>query len=505
MPNIFHKYQKPIWIVLTLVVIISFVILFQGGSMISHGVLGGGSEKVGTIYGQTITDTDFIRDAHKFQIARALQMDALIGPLAGTAQNINEALQNYVLNSYVFDHEAAALQVFPTDAEVQDELMEVPGFQTNGRFDPDKLKSFVGNDLPALGFTDAVIDELVRKEVQVKKVTELIGVTVDLTPAELQNRFMAENQRMKIDVIRLNTSDLEKSIAVSDADAQKAYDAKKDSYQTEEKRKVSVASFELSDAEKQLKGKDRTDALQKAGNVAWQFAQAAVDKNANFADQAKKFGAPLTQSAFFTAEQPDPALSNIPALATTAFKLSSDYPSSDVLEGPNGYYVLHLEGDEPGKQMTFQEAKPLVVAEVQKERAAQLMQTKATDVRNQIEAAMKAGKSITDAAAAVGVKVESVPEFSLASASKLDLPDMQPILQAAVALGDGQLSDVVSTDAGGLLVYMESRPPMDKGSRVLGELMMKEQFTAQKRAGAFEEWLRLRREAARLQLFQRAS
>jgi len=503
MPNLFHKYQQPIWIVLTIGVIASFI-LFWNGSMISHGVLGG-TERVGAIYGRPITDTDFIQQAHKFQIAMMLQMNGLVQPLVGSAQNQDEALQNFVFNSYVFNHEADALQIYPTDAEMQDALSQVPGFQTDGRFDPAKLTEFVQDRLPPLGFTDSVIDDLVREQVRIQKVIQVIGATVDLSPAELQNRYLAENEKMDISVVRLSTSDLEKSIAVSDADAQKEYDAHKETYQSPEERKVSVASFELTDAQKALKGRDRTDALQKLSGDSWNFAQSVVDKSANFADEAKKAGVTVTTTGLFSQQQPDPALANMTDGATTAFKLTADYPSSDVVQGNNGYYVLHLEGAVPSRQLDFEEAKPQVIAEIQKDRAAQLMQTRATDVRNQIQAGLTGGKSIEDAAAAAGLKAEEIPPFALADASKVDVPDLQSIIQSAVALGKGQLSDFESTDAGGYILYMKNREPVSPDMAKIGEMLVRDQFAGQKRVAAFLEWLRLRREAARLQLFQRSA
>jgi peptidyl-prolyl cis-trans isomerase D len=503
MPNIFHKYQQPIWIILTIGTIASFI-LFWNGSMISHGVLGG-TQRVGAIYGRSISDTDFVQQAHKFQIASKLEMNGLVQPLVGAAQNENEALQNFVFNSYVFNHEADALQIYPTDAEMQTALAQVPGFQTDGRFDPAKLTEFVQDDLPPLGFTDAVIDELVREQVRIQKVMQLIGSTVDLSPAELQNRYLAENEKMDISVIRLSTSDLEKSIQVSDADAQKEYGAHKETYQSPEQRKVSVANFELTDAQKALKGRDRTDALQKLSSDSWNFAQSAVDKSVNFGDQAKKAGVAVTVTGLFSQQQPDPALANITDGAATAFRLSADYPTSDVVQGPNGYYVLHLEGTAPSRQLSFDEAKAQVIGEVQKDRAAQLMQTRATEVRDQIQAGLKAGKSIQDAAAAAGAKVEDIPPFALADSSKVDVPDLQSIIQSAVSLAKGQLSDFESTDAGGFLLYMKNREPVSPDDAKVGEMLVRDQFAGQKRVGAFLEWLRLRKEAARLQLFQRAS
>jgi len=502
MVNLIRKYQQPVLIGITILVIVTFIWFWNGSQAGRAGLAG--ANKVATIYGQAITDTDVKRLEGKFQIAEALGLTELLQSLVGTAQNQQDAVNNFITNSYVFDHEADALQVFPTDAEVQDELAKVPGFQTDGRFDPNKLTDFVQNKLPSLGFSDSVIDELVRDQVRVRKVMALIGASVELTPAELKNQFETENEKMEISVVRLNTSDVEKGIAVSDADAKKTYDQHKDTYRSEEQRKVTIASFEMTDAQKELKGKERTDVLQKLGNDAWTFAQAVVEKGSDFAGQAKKYGVQLGESALFTASHPDPGLTKITGLATNAFKLSREYPSSDVLEGKNGYYVLHLVDTVPSTQLSFDEAKAKVVAQIQKERAAQLMQTKAIDARNRIAAALKEGKSFSEAAIGAGLTAESIPSFTLTEASKLDVPDFQSIIQSAIALGSGQLSDFVPTESGGLMVYMQSRQAPDKDTAAIGESMVETQYARQKQVGAFLEWMRLRKDKARLQIMQRS-
>ena len=498
MVNLIRKYQQPVLIGITILVIVTFIWFWNGSQAGRAGLAG--ATTVAKIYGQSITDAEIKKDVSKFEIARALGLNDLIRALAGAAENEQQALENFVFNSYVLNHESDALQIVPSDAEVEEELEHVPGLQTDGRLDPKKLQDFVHNVLPSRGFSDAVIDELVREQVKVKKIKGLIGSTLEVTPAELKNRYAEENEKMELQVVRVNASDLEKAIAVTDADAQKEYDAHKDAYRSDEKRQVSVASFELTDAQKALKGKERTDALQKLGNTAWDFAKAVVDKNADFAAQAKNSGVQVSLTAPFTANEPDPALGKIPTLAATAFKLSPDYPSSDVVEGQNGYYVLHLEKTEPSKQLSFAEAKAKVTEDIRKNRSAQLMQTTATQLHNQILLLMKTGKTFAEAAKSLGQTAETVPPFSLLEASKMDVPDSQSIIQAAVGLGSKQLSDFVQTATGGLMVYMNSRQAPDDNAALIGSFVMKSQYSQVKEMMAFVEWMRLRKAAAKLQI-----
>jgi peptidyl-prolyl cis-trans isomerase D len=437
---------------------------------------------------------------NKLRVAYGLGLSPLVQTLTGNSET-EEGQIDFSINLHVLDHEAEALQIAPSDQEVQDEEARVPAFQTDGHFDPKKLSDIVGGSmLPSLGFTDEIIDELVREQVKLKKVSALVGATVSLSPAELDNRFSESNEKMGLAVIQLNTSDLEKSIPVTDADVQKAYQTRKDQYRTEEQRKVAIASFELTPAQKSLTGKNRTDALQKLGTDAWNFAQAVVDKNANFAAQARTAGAKLTETGFFTQSNPDPAIASIETASADAYKLSSDYPSSDVLQGENGYYVIHLDGVAPSAQMSLDQAKPQIIADIKSQRAAQLMQTEAIGVKSHIQSDLQAGKTLEQAAKNAGVTLQTIPPFSLVEANKLDIPDAQAVVENSISLSPGQFSDFVPNSTGGIYVYMKSRTPPDAETVAEGEGIMATQFVRQKQEGAFLEWLRLARQAARLEI-----
>ena len=356
MVNHLRKHQQTLLIIITILVIASFIYYWNG----SQGGRGGGfatGNTIATLNGEKITDVDYQRDARKCQVAISLGLVDLVRGLAGNADSEGQAIQNYVWNSRVLRHEADRLQIVPDDAAAQQELMKVPAFQTNGQFDGAKLKLFVDDKLPSKGFTDAVIDDLMRDVVRMNKIKELIGSSVDISPSELRSRYLEENQKMNLSVVRLNTSDLEKGMAISDADAQKEFNQRKDQFKSEEQRKVQVAAFELTESQKALKGKERTDALQSLGNKAWEFTQAMLGQGASFPDLARKAGAMLTMSGNFTASQPDPAFSNVPALAANAFQLTPQLPTSDVMEGNNGFYVIHLEGVVPSHPLTFEQAK----------------------------------------------------------------------------------------------------------------------------------------------------
>ncbi len=506
MQSIIRKYQQTFLIVLTMIIIASFVI-WNGSSGGRSGIFSGvPADRVATIYGQNLSKTEIQQVKNKLDIAMGMGLTDLVEGLAAGAKTNQDAVNNFITNYYVMEHEAQALEIFPTDAEVQQEEMTgIPAFQTDGHFDPLKLTNFSQNALGSRGFNDSVIDDLARDQLRVKKLMALIDATVTLTPAEFKNRYAEANAKMQVSVIHLNLSDVEKAIPVSDADVATAYNQRPDAFQSEAQVKVAIASFELTPAQKELEGKDRIDALQALSDKSWDFAQKVVDKSADFTAQAKEAGATLGESALFSESKPDPALSKIPSLAAAAFRLSSDYPTSDVLEGQNGYYVLHLIQTVPSRQLSLAEAKPQIIDELKKERAQQLLQTKVNEIRDGIAAQMKAGKTFAQAGEAMGLPVETVPPFSMVDVSKSDVPDIRAVVQAALPLNVGQISDFVETDTGGIFVHLDSRVPPEMSAAEAGGATLKEQFAREQRLEAFFEWLRLRKDDAHLVIYQQAT
>src|SRR5581483_6556419 len=459
------------------------------------------SDTVATVYGHHVSGTEVDREARKFYVALELGLVDLVQDLAGFDRN--RAVENFVWNIMVIRREAKDLGIEPGDEEIKNTIASLRPLQTNGQFDPNKLNDLVQRSLTPRGFTETIIDDLVRDELRLKKVKALVSSGVELSPTELHSAYEQEHQKMEVSVIRFNTSDFAASVQISDDDAKKAFEQRQQQFKSEEQRKIKFVTFELSEADKKLTGKDRNAALEKLYNRANEFAQAMLDKNAKFDEIAAKSGAPVASTGAFTQASPDPQIAKVPALTSAAFQLTKDDPNSDVIQGENGFYVLQLMDVVPNHQLTFEEAKPKLIEQLKAERAGEALKLKASEVRTKLEADLKAGKSFADAAAAAGQKVDTIPPFSIADQPKEDVPDEQQILQKAVELGENQLSDVTQTEAGALLVYLNKRLPIDDKEFEKDKPLFRSLFVRQKSEAAFQEWLRTRREAAHVQIAQR--
>jgi peptidyl-prolyl cis-trans isomerase D len=496
MVNLLRKHQQFLMIVITFLVIIAFVWLYNGTSRTQYDRLG--TDRVGKIYGRTVSQADLDRDVRRFEVARSLQLIDLLSGLIGQATSRDQAVENFVWNSRVLNHEAEILCIQPTNDEVVAKVKRMPVFQTNGQFDSQKYAEFVQQTLSPRGFTETQLEDLMRDELRLEKVRALIDSTVDVSPSDFRAAYEKQYQKLVVSLVSLHREDFAKSLQIVDDDIRKRYDQKKDEYKSEEKRRVSIASFLLPETAKSLTGRERVDELQKIANQANEFTQALLDKNAQFAGVAAKYNVPVKSTGLFTEATPDPAVGSNPALVSAAFSLSSEDPNSDVVQSENGFYVLHLDEVVTSKPLSFEEARPQIVAQITRERSSEMMALKAGEIRARIVAAMNEGKTFAEAATATGQKPESFPPFSPAEPN-VEKPNAREVMGRAMELAEGSVSEFVPSTDGGILICLEKRQPIDEAKFEQDKASLGQNFAKGKRDLVFREWLRQRREAAKIQ------
>jgi len=485
MVNLLRKYQKPLMTVITFLIIVAFVWLYNGRTQFDRT-----GQRSYRIYDRSLSQAEVERTARRFHLARALGLNEMIIGLAGNAMSQEQAMENFVWNSYVLTHEARKLGLTPTDAEVANALKGLPALQTNGQFDPVKYQEFIQNLLMPNGFTDAQLEELVRDSLRLKRLTELVGSTIDATPAEFRALYIRNNQKSEVSLIRFALSDFTAAVTPTEEEIAKFYDDHLPSLNTDEKRTISYVKIELSEEEKKLTGKERMEALQKQSARAEEFGQAMLEPGAQFTTVAEKMGLAVKTAPEFTEADPPSDLAAVPQAPVTAFRLTEETPTSDPVETETGLLILHLDKLVPKRPLTREEARPRVVEGIKDEKGRNALTIKANETHAKIAEAMKAGKSFEDAAAEAGVKVESFPAFS--AAEPAGQPFAPEIAEAAAPLPEGGLSTPVSTSEGALLVHLVRRQPVDESKLAEEQGKQLEGLRSFKRYVAFNEWLRLR-------------
>jgi peptidyl-prolyl cis-trans isomerase D len=492
MVNLLRKHQQFLMILVTIVVIIAFAWLYNTTRFEKIG-----AGMVATVYGQGVSQGDIDRYARKMQLAYELGLFDLLRSTG--AMDRERGLEDFVFNSIVLQHEAKVLQIQPVEDDVYQEVKTLPIFQTNGAFDPARYGAFVQTALGPRGFTEAHLEDLVRENLRLKRLRELLAATVEVSPTEFRAAYEQQTRKVEISVVRLQRADFLAGAQATDEEVARLFEQRKAAFKTEEKRQARFVKFELPEDQAKLEGKARMEALQKLADVAQGFAQAMLEKDADFAKVAEARGAKIEQTGEFTQAKPDPLLAAAPEVVGTIFLLTPDQPNSDVIAQRTSFYVVQLQRVEPGRPQTLDEVKPQLVEEVRNMRAQEWLNARGAELRGKLEEQMKGGKTFADAATAAGVQAEKLPAFSPAEPLTDNRPENGNIMSAAMDLAEGELGPFLPVGEGGVLIHVEKRYPIDEAKLAQDAPAMQEAFSRYRQEMVFREWLRLRRDAAKIQ------
>lgn len=493
MVNLMRRHQQVLLTIVTVIIIIAFAWLYNDYKFQSRG-----QDAVGIIYDRPVSIGQYQRTRNSMELARGLQMFDLLGGLAGNAQSMQEAETNYIFNTFVLRHESTAMGLVPTEAEVIDEIKKMPAFQSNGAFDPTKYEAITKN-IGYLGLDSSGLEEIVKDNLRMRKLREIFDTTISVSPGVAREMFEKRNQKIEIAVVRLKQEEVAKTIEVGEEDLKKIFEERKETLKTEEERKVKFVSFVLNDEEKKLSGRERAAALQKALDKAEEFVVAMTQKDAKFEDVSAKMTKTVAETPEFARTEPPAELGGAQEAAEAAFAITMEQPNSSAVRTPNGYYVLQLSHVTPARALTYDEAKAKLADTVKSERLAEAMTLKGTEIRNKIDAELKAGKSFADAAQAAGQTAETLPAMSFMEPPKPDVLGGREALSAAAEMTEGQLSEVTDINSGKMIFRVEKRLPIDDASFDKEKPQLVENLAKSKAMQAFPLWFAERRKAANLQ------
>jgi PPIC-type PPIASE domain/SurA N-terminal domain len=455
----------------------------------------------GRIYNRKISLVEARRDARLFDLAQALGMSGFRQDLSAGAKSEADAYVPFILNLFILRHEAARLGIWPTAPEIADVVRKLEAFRGPSGFDLQKYNNFTQNFLAPNGLGEEQIEQLVRDELCLNRIKQLVAAGTSLPESESKANYDEAYGKLFVSVIRLRSSDFAKDIKVTDDDVRKYYEAHKADFKSEEKRKIEFVSLAFTDEQKKLSGKERIDALQKLADRANDFTQALLEKGADFKQVAAKFQRPVRVTGEFTAAAPDPQLNVDPQLGTAAFGLTMQEPNSDPVQAGDGFYILHLAGMAEARPLTVEEAKPKVVEAIKSSRTKELISTRGAEIVHQLREATASGQPLEAAIQKTGVKAEKIPPFSLAEDStakpeeRKEPPDLIAIKNAVAQINPGDVSDFFPWEEGGLIAVLEKREPADPAKYP----EKKAAFDSRYREIVFYEWLRDRQRDAGLQ------
>src|SRR4051812_39531895 len=119
---------------------------------------------VGRIYDRPVTNVEFQRSARLLTLGQMLGL-TVSQELMGRAMSETDAYMNFTFNRLVLEHEAEQIGIRPPSSETAAHVKTLRPFQDDkGNFDIAKYTEFAQTRLPAFGFTEAQLEEMVSDQ-----------------------------------------------------------------------------------------------------------------------------------------------------------------------------------------------------------------------------------------------------------------------------------------------------------------------------------------------------
>jgi peptidyl-prolyl cis-trans isomerase D len=206
---------------------------------------GDGDTVIAEVDGIEITERRFLQ---KLEQERRQLLSILGDPGAVNEDLLRQSVLNALVEEASATRYSQKLSFGVTDELVDQVIVEVPQFQTNGRFDARLFDQAIGRmGMSRLGFREELKRNLI--EYQVKGAIE---TSIIVTPSELQRLHALQNHTRSGELVAIATEQFLDQVTVSDDDVATYYEANKNSLVTEESVALDYVLLSASDFQDQM-------------------------------------------------------------------------------------------------------------------------------------------------------------------------------------------------------------------------------------------------------------
>jgi hypothetical protein len=499
MNHLLRKNQRVLMLIVAVLTIVAFIFLYNTATIDKLS-----SVHDPTIYGKSLNPGAIDRQVKNYQLTVALGQYDLLSKLGGAAADRNQALNAFVWNLLVLQHEARALGVEPTVDQVADRIKTLPVFQTENQFDPTKYSAFVRDQLAPRGFTERQLEEVMRDAIRVERIGAIVEAPAAVSDAELRESARIL-QPITATAVTFDAAEVLAAVTVPDQEVTAYYERNLPQLNTQETRAVRFVAFELP-VGAVLEGKGKVEAMQKLADSASAFVDKLSTPGATFEASAQSLGLAVRETPAFDrsgalAASGDDATAKqlaeiVKGLAPSAFLLAAPGSTSDVIQAGDGFYVIGLSQVNPSRPLTLEEAAPAIRERLRSVAAEQSLRQRAAEKIKQLREALAAGKPIETAVSEVGLK--STPLEGIVPTAESVTPEQRAYIFPTLSLREGEVSNFEPGPGGGFAVYLKSRGPLDETVYAERREEILSGLLESKRELLFAEWLRTSRDAAKI-------
>lgn len=222
---------------LGIVIVIGFIFAFSGtGTMFLTGNSGDAAVVVG---GEIVREIDVLRSISR-QKQRILSENEGLDPSVLDDSLIRPSAVEQLISRQLLVQASGDRRMTVSPREIDQYILAIESFQTNGVFDQDLYKFAISNQ----GYTSSEFKQQVKNDMLIQQLVQGLTDTAFTTDGELAALAAVTEQQRNYYYLTVPADEIRSSITLSEAQVNEFYEANKASYQTEPK--VSVDYIELS-------------------------------------------------------------------------------------------------------------------------------------------------------------------------------------------------------------------------------------------------------------------
>jgi len=532
-----RKHQTWLWILLTVVVIVTFVIFFTPGVTRIRGIPGVG--QVGSIAGRTVTAQEYLKALQEENLAFFLQYGQW--PEGAVADRFRfdpteRALQRLTL---LYLAEKAGIEV--GDEAIVEWVRQVFGDPDRPESARERYQQFVNSpEIRRRGYTPRIINEFIRHQVMISHLVRTASLYGELVvPREAREQYRRLHESIQAEAVIFEATNYWDQVKPTQEELLRYYSNHVSRYRIPERRVVWYVKFPITNylakAEEELNTRTNlqvfleqeyqrrgtnsfTDvkgnplppeeakkrifeelkqrqALILARRAAAEFGSKLFDmkpvKPDNLVKLAKQEKIPVYTTRPFNESIGPLEFQASRTMIQRLFELNETRPFTTPLVGEDAVYICALKERLPSEVPPFDAVKTQVERDYHLDKARELAQEAGRKFRNRLQEEMKAGKSFRQVCEEAKVPIVSLPKFDLVSG----IPEgweprlnFYQVRSVAAQMRKGEVSDFIPTRDGGFILHVIDRIPVSE--KELAEALPDylKQLRMQGRMSAFPDW-----------------
>jgi peptidyl-prolyl cis-trans isomerase D len=429
------------------------------------GAVGGERvDVVARVHGDTISRRALDRQTVLVQKQYEQMLHGKWSPELARSIDLRGQALDQLIEQALIRHEAARLGITVTEAELVDAITRMPELQDGGRFNRGRLEAFLRYQRDQGEFEDEL-----RMSILFQRLHALVTDGVQVSDAEVEERYRLDHEQVNVAFVRVAADEQARAVAPTTQELEDYLAQHGERYREPTRVRARYAAYRPADflADVQVSNGDVAEyyelhkeesftdpeqvrarhILVKAGKGGAEAARGAARKKAEDLLARAKAGEDFAALATVNSEDPGSAAKGgdlglfsrgrmAPAFETAAFALEPG-ALSEIVETPFGFHIIKVEEHPTGGVRPLDTVRDAIVDTIRKERALELARRQAETDRRKVAH----GTPFAE----VGRKIEEAPPFE-ADADVPGIGRVKEFTDAALALGEGQASDLIETD-----------------------------------------------------------